>query len=155
MFLDLDHFKSVNDSLGHYIGDALLVETAHWLKMICREGDTVARLRGDEFVVLLVELGKDPHTAAKHAESVAEKIYEVLSYPFELGQYGPIMTSLSSGIALVHSDEHNADDLLKFADTAMYQAKKEGSNTTRFYQEQMEHWIKKTALYGKCPSQCG
>lgn len=65
------------------------------------------------------------------------------------------MTSSSIGIALVHSDEHNADDLLKFADTAMYQAKKEGSNTTRFYQEQMEHWIKKTALYGKCPSQCG
>lgn len=143
MFLDLDHFKSVNDSLGHHIGDALLVETAHRLKTICREGDTVARLGGDEFVVLLVELGKDPHTAAKHAESVAEKIHEVLTHPFELGQYGPIMTSSSIGIALVHSDEHNADDLLKFADTAMYQAKKEGRNTTRFYQEQMDHWIKK------------
>lgn len=143
MFLDLDHFKSVNDSLGHHIGDALLVETAQRLKAICREGDTVARLGGDEFVVLLVELGKDPHTAAKHAESVAEKIHEALSHPFELGQYSPIMTSSSIGIAIVSSDEQNSDDLLKFADTAMYQAKKEGRNTTRFYQEQMDHWIKK------------
>lgn len=143
MFLDLDHFKSVNDSLGHHIGDALLVETAHRLNAICREGDTVARLGGDEFVVLLVELGIDPHAAAKRAEMVAEKIHNALSYPFDVNHTEPILTSSSIGIAIVNSDDQTADDLLKFADTAMYQAKKEGRNTTRFYQEQMDHWIKK------------
>lgn len=143
MFLDLDHFKSVNDSLGHYVGDALLIETAVRLSSICREGDTVARLGGDEFVILLNELGNDPHVAAKRAEVVAEKIHEVLSFPFDVGQAEPIMTSSSIGIAIVNSAEQNSDDLLKFADTAMYQAKKEGRNTTRFYQEQMDQWIKK------------
>jgi len=143
MFLDLDHFKSINDSLGHYVGDALLIETAMRLKSICREGDTVARLGGDEFVILLNELGNDPHAAATRAEIVAEKIHDVLSHPFDVGQAEAITTSSSIGIAIVSSDEHNADDLLKFADTAMYQAKKEGRNTTRFYQEQMDQWIKK------------
>ncbi len=143
MFLDLDHFKSINDSLGHHIGDALLVETALRLVSICREEDTVSRLGGDEFVILLNELGNDPHIAAKHTEMVAEKIHEVLSEPFDLGLMEEIVTSSSIGIALVNSPEQNADDLLKFADTAMYQAKKEGRNTTRFYQEQMDQWIKK------------
>lgn len=143
MFLDLDRFKSINDSLGHHIGDALLIETAKRLIGICREEDTVARLGGDEFVILLNELGTDPHVAAKHAESVAEKIHEVLSIPFDIDQFEPITTSSSIGIALVASEEQSADDLLKFADTAMYQAKNDGRNTTRFYQEQMDHWIKK------------
>ena len=143
MFLDLDHFKSVNDSLGHYVGDLLLIETATRLTQICREGDTVARLGGDEFVILLNELGEDPHTAATKAEAVAEKIHEAFSASFDIGQVEPINTSSSIGIALVTSDTQNADDLLKFADTAMYQAKKEGRNTTRFYQEQMDQWIKK------------
>src|SRR3990167_6500398 len=143
MFLDLDHFKSINDSLGHHVGDALLIETAVRLSSICREGDTVARLGGDEFVILLNELGSDPHIAAQRAETVAEKIHEVLSFSFDVGQAESITTSSSIGIAIVSSDEQNADDLLKFADTAMYQAKKEGRNTTRFYQEQMDQWIKK------------
>lgn len=143
MFLDLDHFKSVNDSLGHYVGDLLLVETATRLSHICREGDTVARLGGDEFVILLNELGTDPLAAAARAETVAEKIHEVFSTPFEVGHSEPISTSSSIGIVLVSSNEQSADDLLKFADTAMYQAKKEGRNTTRFYQEEMDQWIKK------------
>ncbi|MDD5118028.1 MAG: EAL domain-containing protein [Sulfuricurvum sp.] len=143
MFLDLDHFKSVNDSLGHHIGDLLLIETASRLTSICREGDTVARLGGDEFVILLNELGNDSLSAANKVEKIAEKIHEVLSYPFNIGQPEPIMTSSSIGISLVGSDSQNADDLLKFADTAMYQAKKEGRNTTRFYQTKMDEWIKK------------
>lgn len=143
MFLDLDHFKSVNDSLGHYVGDLLLVETAERLTRICRDGDTVARLGGDEFVVLLNELGTDPMTAAKRAETVAEKIHEVFSVPFDVGLPEPISTSSSIGIVLASSNRQSADDLLKFADTAMYQAKKEGRNTTRFYQEEMDQWIKK------------
>ncbi|MBV5322146.1 MAG: EAL domain-containing protein [Sulfuricurvum sp.] len=143
MFLDLDNFKSINDSLGHHIGDMILIETASRLSSICREGDTVSRLGGDEFVILLGELGDDPHIAATHAEIVAEKIHAVLSIPFEADQLEPITTSTSIGIALVGSEDQNADDLLKFADTAMYQAKKEGRNTTRFYQEQMDQWIKK------------
>lgn len=143
MFLDLDHFKSVNDSLGHYIGDLLLVETADRLKRICREGDTVARLGGDEFVILLNELGQDPMIAAQHAETIAEKIHEVFSVSFDVGLSEPISTTSSIGIVLVSSHQQSADDLLKFADTAMYQAKKEGRNTTRFYQEEMDQWIKK------------
>ena len=143
LFLDLDHFKSVNDSLGHHIGDALLIETAKRLVSVCREGDTVARLGGDEFVILLGELGENPRIAAAKAESVAEKIHNTLSIPFDVGLREPIITSSSIGISLVGSDEQNADDLLKFADMAMYQAKKEGRNTTRFYQEQMDEWIKK------------
>jgi diguanylate cyclase (GGDEF)-like protein/PAS domain S-box-containing protein len=143
MFLDLDHFKSINDSLGHYIGDTLLIETAARLKSICREGDTVARLGGDEFVILLNDLGNDPHGAVMHAEIVAEKIHDILSIPFDVGQSEPIATSSSIGISIVSSPEQSVDDLLKFADTAMYQAKKEGRHTTRFYQEQMDQWIKK------------
>ncbi len=143
LFLDLDHFKSVNDSLGHHIGDRLLIETAKRLVSVCREGDTVARLGGDEFVILLNELGNDPHLAATRAEVVAEKIHNTLSKSFDVGLNEPIITSSSIGVSLVSSDEHTADDLLKFADTAMYQAKKEGRNTTRFYQEQMDQWIKK------------
>ncbi len=143
MFLDLDHFKTVNDSLGHHIGDMILIETASRLTSVCREEDTVARLGGDEFVILLNELGNDPHTAATRAEAVAEKIHTILTLPFETTQREPITTSTSIGIALVNSIEQNSDDLLKFADTAMYQAKKEGRNTTRFYQEQMDQWIKK------------
>lgn len=143
MFLDLDHFKSINDSLGHHVGDSLLIETAMRLVSVCREGDTVSRLGGDEFVVLLSDLGNDPHNAAKKAEIVAEKIHEVLALPFDVGTPEPIMTSSSIGISLVGSSEQSADDLIKFADTAMYQAKKEGRNTTRFYQEQMDQWIRK------------
>lgn len=143
LFLDLDHFKSVNDSLGHHIGDILLIEMAKRLVSVCREGDTVSRLGGDEFVILLNELGSDPHLAATKAEVVAEKIHEVLSKAFDVGLNEPIITSASIGISLVGSNEHTADDLLKFADTAMYQAKKEGRSTTRFYQEQMDQWIKK------------
>ncbi|MDO9208288.1 MAG: EAL domain-containing protein [Sulfuricurvum sp.] len=143
LFLDLDHFKSVNDSLGHHIGDALLIETAKRLVSVCREGDTVARLGGDEFVILLGELGDNPHIAAAKAESVAEKIHDTLSYGFDVGLSEPIVTSSSIGISLVSSDDQNADDLLKFADIAMYQAKKEGRSTTRFYQEKMDQWIKK------------
>ncbi|MDP3291204.1 MAG: EAL domain-containing protein [Sulfuricurvum sp.] len=143
MFLDLDHFKSVNDSLGHYVGDLLLIETAARLSRICREGDTVARLGGDEFVILLNDLGSDPLVAVTRAETVAEKIHEVFSTPFDVGAAETITTSSSIGIALVSSEVQSADDLLKFADTAMYQAKKEGRNTTRFYQDQMDQWIKK------------
>lgn len=146
MFLDLDHFKSINDSLGHHIGDALLIETAKRLKSICREVDTVSRLGGDEFVILLNELGNDPHIAATKVESVAEKIHEALSTPFDIGLSEAIVTSSSIGIALATSHTLSADDLLKYADTAMYQAKKEGRNTTRFYQEKMDQWIKHRLL---------
>ncbi len=146
LFLDLDHFKSVNDSMGHHVGDALLIETAKRLSGVCRAGDTVARLGGDEFVILLCELGSDAHTAASNAEGVAEKVHEILSQPFDIGLAEPVVTTSSIGIALVSSSDQNADDLLKFADTAMYQAKKEGRNTTRFYQEQMDQWIKNRLL---------
>lgn len=146
LFLDLDHFKSINDSLGHHIGDALLIETATRLKTVCRQEDTVARLGGDEFVVLLTELGSEQHLAATKAETVAEKIHQVLSEPFFLQNNIPLTISSSIGVAIIGDEAETADDLLKFADTAMYEAKKEGRNTTRFYQEQMDQWIKKRLM---------
>ena len=143
LFLDLDHFKTINDSLGHQAGDMLLIETAKRLSDVCREGDTVARLGGDEFVILLEDLGNDPHAAATKAEAVAEKVHNVLSYPYVSEGNESISTSSSIGIVLVSDEGQCAEDLLKYADTAMYQAKKEGRGTTRFYQEQMDQWIKK------------
>lgn len=146
LFLDLDHFKTINDSFGHHVGDALLIEASRRLVGACREDDTVARLGGDEFVILLNDLGPDSHAAASKAETVAEKIHHVLGFPFDLGLDDSVSTGLSIGIAMVNDDEQSADDLLKFADTAMYQAKKEGRGTTRFYQEKMDQWIKKRLL---------
>ncbi|HEU0187345.1 MAG TPA: PAS domain S-box protein [Gallionellaceae bacterium] len=128
MFLDLDRFKAVNDTLGHHIGDLLLQEVAHRTKACVRESDTVARLAGDEFTVLL------PHVhTPQDAAVIAEKIIASLSQPFQLeGHEAHIGCSI--GIAFYPTDAGTDDDLIKCADGAMYVAKEQGRGTFRFYQ---------------------
>jgi diguanylate cyclase (GGDEF)-like protein/PAS domain S-box-containing protein len=130
LFLDLDRFKGVNDSLGHAAGDALLIEAGKRLVELVRETDTVSRLGGDEFVVLLSGVG------ANGAQEVSEKILQVMRKPFEIEGHD-ISLSTSLGIALYPADGGDIGELLKNADTALYRAKQEGRNTLVFYNRDM------------------
>ncbi len=132
LFLDLDRFKDVNDSLGHPVGDRLLQAVAQRLGECLREGDTAARWGGDEFVVLLQDLGGEQGAAAQRASVVAEKIQRALSEAVTFDGYEVLVTP-STGIALYPWDADNATDLIKYADTAMYQAKAQGRNNFQFY----------------------
>ncbi len=127
MFLDLDRFKNVNDTLGHSVGDELLIQVAARLKSCVRDYDTVARLGGDEFVVIL----RGPDIAAD-AAIVAKKINLHLSEPFTIGRR-TLRTSTSVGIALYPENAKHIDDLMKNADTAMYFAKSKGGNIFCFF----------------------
>jgi len=127
MFLDLDKFKLINDTLGHSIGDELLIEVSRRLKISVRDSDTVARLGGDEFVVVLPAL-----KSATDAETVARKILASVGSPYELGGK-PVRTSPSIGIALYPQNAADGDELLKNADAAMYEAKQAGRNGYRFF----------------------
>ncbi|MFA6192181.1 MAG: EAL domain-containing protein [Sulfurimonas sp.] len=142
MFLDLDNFKNINDSLGHDVGDKLLIAAALRLKKAIRAEDTVARIGGDEFVVLIPDLGENEKLSATEAEYIAEKIHAVLAESFEIEGHKLNITS-SIGIAFITSADESADDILKYADIAMYQAKKAGRDTTRFYKQKMDEWIKR------------
>lgn len=130
LFLDLDKFKQVNDSLGHASGDRLLQQVAQRIQHCLREVDTVARFAGDEFVVLL----EDFHSA-EHANQVAEKIRQALNAPFDLqGQSRTVFPSI--GIALYPQHAQDAQQLLNHADSAMYQAKSKGGNCAHIAVEQ-------------------
>jgi diguanylate cyclase (GGDEF)-like protein/PAS domain S-box-containing protein len=120
LLIDLDHFKEINDTLGHLVGDDLLVEAARRISACTRESDTVARLGGDEFIVILTRL-----TDPRHAETVASKIIERLAEPFRLGNAVGYV-SASVGITLYPQDAREVEDLLKGADQAMYVAKRQG-----------------------------
>jgi len=138
LFLDLDHFKTLNDALGHSIGDSLLEQLAQRLSQQIRSEDTVARLGGDEFIILLSELNKDPDIAAKQARGIAEKIQRILTEPFFLFEHEHHI-SASIGISLFSADtDANADDVLKHADNAMYKAKALGRNQICFYRPDMQ-----------------
>lgn len=131
LFLDLDRFKLINDSLGHPVGDALLVSAAQRLKNTVRQGDTVARLGGDEFVVILESLDEQRAPAA-----VAGKILNALAEPITLaGQ--ELTVTCSIGIAIYPDDGEDADTLIKNADAAMYQAKRSGRSTCAFYSPEL------------------
>lgn len=131
LFIDLDHFKSVNDSLGHASGDQLLKAVAVRLSASVRNSDTVCRNGGDEFVVLLVEGRK-----MQDASVTAQKIISALAEPFILGPH-EVRVSCSIGISVYPVDADNADGLLKNADTAMYHAKKAGRNNFQFFKHSM------------------
>ncbi|HEX8284944.1 MAG TPA: EAL domain-containing protein [Pyrinomonadaceae bacterium] len=120
LFLDLDRFKIINDSLGHMVGDQLLVGIAHRLEACLRPGDTVARLGGDEFTILLEDL-----TGTEDALEVARRVQEAVTQPFNIGGH-EVFTTASIGIALSNTGYERAEDLLRDADTAMYRAKMEG-----------------------------
>lgn len=141
MFLDLDNFKPLNDAHGHVVGDLLLIEVAKRLKSCIREVDTVARFGGDEFVVMLSELNEDKAMSTRQTETVAEKIRVRLSEPYLLsvrreGQAAAMVEHLctvSIGISLFINHEASQDEILKWADAAMYQAKDAGRNLIRFH----------------------
>ena len=138
LFVDLDHFKNINDTRGHNVGDLLLKEVAHRLVASVREMDTVARLGGDEFTVLLENLGEDLDAAARQAGVVSEKILRSISKPYILSVSEHHRTTASIGVALFSPNENSADDLMKQADVAMYQAKDAGRNTVRFFDAEMQ-----------------
>jgi diguanylate cyclase (GGDEF)-like protein/PAS domain S-box-containing protein len=131
IFLDLDNFKSINDTLGHLVGDELLKAVAVRLKECVRDTDTLNRQGGDEFMIVL-----DGVPDLDAMSRVAEKILAYLAKPFHIGG-NELVTSLSMGIAVYPEDGQDYDTLFKKADTAMYQAKGAGRNTYRFYSEQM------------------
>lgn len=131
LFLDLDHFKKINDTLGHSVGDKLLIEIARRLKSVVREEDTVSRLGGDEFNILL------PGTEFKGAALVAEKIITAVSEPFQIEQ-NILHISLSVGISLFPENGANYETLYKNADTALYQSKEKGRNQYQFFTQEMQ-----------------
>jgi diguanylate cyclase (GGDEF)-like protein/PAS domain S-box-containing protein len=132
MFLDLDHFKDVNDLQGHDMGDLLLIEVARRIKESVRESDTIARLGGDEFTVILSDLQHDHNVG-----QVASKIVEALSKPYLLGAQETFL-SASMGIAIFPGDGASSTDLLKHADQALYVAKNEGRSCFRFFTASMQ-----------------
>jgi len=131
MLLDLDYFKSINDSLGHSIGDRLLIEVAQRLSSCLRSEDTVARLGGDEFVILLPNI-RNQAEALKIATQIAEKVRQTLLPAYEIDGNNLVL-SHSSGIAISPADGDSAETLIKHADTAMYQAKKKGRDNYQFF----------------------
>ncbi|WP_353661390.1 EAL domain-containing protein [Hydrogenimonas sp. SS33] len=136
LFLDLDNFKQINDSMGHDVGDYLLVQLAKRLTELMRTGDIVARLGGDEFVVLLSDIKGDREEAALKSEIVAKKICEEIARPFSI-KGRKLHFSVSIGITLF---KHGRDffDLLKEADVAMYEAKSSGKNSIKLFDSQLE-----------------
>ena len=137
MLLDLDHFKQLNDSRGHDVGDILLQQVAERLQTCVRKSDSVARLGGDEFVVLLEALSPQAHEAAAQAEVVAMKVLDAFKPPFPLRQQLHDSTP-SIGIVVFGRDHEGMDELLKKADVAMYQAKAAGRNNARFFDPAMQ-----------------
>lgn len=137
LFIDLDNFKTLNDTLGHDQGDLLLQQVAQRLNTCVRSVDTVARLGGDEFVVMLEELSPKPHELALHARGVGEKILTMLAVPYALAGY-QYRSTPSIGIAPFTGEQTSVGELLKQADLAMYQAKTAGRNTLRFFDPGMQ-----------------
>ena len=131
MFLDLDHFKNINDTLGHGVGDQLLVVLAARMQSVVREQDTVARLGGDEFILLL------PDTGSKGAARVAQKLLQTISFPVQIGPIELTVTP-SMGIAQYPRDGDDLETLSKRADIAMYRAKQSGRNGYQFYTTEMQ-----------------
>jgi diguanylate cyclase (GGDEF)-like protein/PAS domain S-box-containing protein len=139
LILDLDHFKTLNDTQGHDVGDQLLVEVAQRLTANVRQQDTVSRLGGDEFVVMLEGLGEDEPLAARQAEMVAEKVRCALNRPYLLNaREAKFHSTTSIGLTLFRGQEASVDMLLKQADVALYQAKGAGRNLVRFFNPTMQ-----------------
>jgi diguanylate cyclase (GGDEF)-like protein/PAS domain S-box-containing protein len=143
-FLDLDHFKNINDSLGHRAGDLLLCEVASRLKLCVREGDTVARLGGDEFTIILEDI-----RSVQYVAKVAEKIFDILSKAYLLDAT-EVNVSPSIGISLYPADGRDVDILLRNADAAMYHAKKSGRNNFQFYSAEMNAQAAKRLTMETC-----
>lgn len=145
LLLDLDYFKTLNDTLGHDTGDLMLKQVAQRLAGLVREEDTVARFGGDEFVVMLVNLSESAGEAAALVEKIGRKISAALSLPYELKETS-YHISPSIGASLFLGQDTEMDTLLKQADLAMYKAKETGRNTLRFFDPDMAHEVSKRAV---------
>ena len=146
LFVDLDNFKKINDTTGHHTGDELLVRAAQRMKRAVRDGDTVARFGGDEFIVVLEELGADATGAAMRAAQVAEKLRIGMAEPYEIDGQSFYCTA-SLGATLFIGGEDTADAVLMHADLAMYRAKQDGRNALRFFEPGMQDELaRRTAL---------
>ena len=137
LFIDLDDFKTLNDTRGHDVGDMLLVQVAQRLLGCVRETDTVSRFGGDEFVIMIENLGADERIAASQVELIGEKIRAELNQPYQLRDF-EYHSSTSIGVCLFHGNELQIDELLKRADAAMYQSKRSGRNVLRFFDPAMQ-----------------
>lgn len=137
LFLDMDRFKTLNDTLGHEYGDRMLVEVARRMQACVRESDTVARLGGDEFVVLLEDVDEQSAVASQKVAQIAEKIRASLSVSYQLAEHEHL-SSPSIGVSLYRGNEEPVEVLLKYADMAMYQAKDAGRNAVRFFDPGMQ-----------------
>ena len=145
LFIDLDNFKSLNDTQGHDVGDLLLQQVAQRLTGCVREGDTVARLGGDEFVVMLENLSRDGGEAATQTEAVGNQILAALNQPYQLGGHECINTP-SIGAIVIGDDNQTVDELIKQADIAMYQSKKAGRNALRFFDPKTQQAVYQRAM---------
>ncbi|MEI7431637.1 MAG: EAL domain-containing protein [Betaproteobacteria bacterium] len=139
LLIDLDDFKTLNDTLGHEVGDLLLQQVAQRLSACVREGDTVGRLGGDEFLVILENLSENTQIAASQAQLIGEMILSSLSHTYQLAEYSHLSTP-SIGITLFEKHK-STDDLLKQAELAMYQAKSAGRSTLRFFDPEMQKTV--------------
>jgi diguanylate cyclase (GGDEF)-like protein len=137
LFLDLDHFKTINDSLGHSVGDKLLQQVATRISQRMREEDTAARLGGDEFIILMSEVGDSPDEAMENVTNMAEVILHLFDAPFFIKGH-ELHVTVSIGIALFPTTESSPDQLLQKSDVAMYEAKQAGRNTIRMFLPEMQ-----------------
>ena len=137
LFLDMDRFKTLNDTLGHDHGDRFLIEVARRMLHCVRDVDTVARIGGDEFVVLIEEIGLNAEEVSQKSAMIAEKIRAALAAPYQIGD-NEHHSSSSIGICLYRGNNESVDSLFKHADMAMYQAKGSGRNAVRFFDPTMQ-----------------
>ncbi len=137
MYIDLDNFKVLNDTRGHDAGDQLLIEVAQRLLSCVRKEDTLARFGGDEFMIMLKDLGTNSQEASEKLRRVAEKVFQALGQPYKLAEQIHHITP-SIGITLFVGTQSSAQELLKQADIAMYQAKNDGRNTLRYFDPQIQ-----------------
>jgi diguanylate cyclase (GGDEF)-like protein/PAS domain S-box-containing protein len=140
LLIDVDNFKSINDTLGHGTGDRMLQEIARRLSSVARGGDTVARIGGDEFVVLLQSLSESQPEAAAQAESVGEHVQREVSRPYEIANHS-LRSACSIGVVLFRNSGANAEEIIKQAELAMYEAKEAGRDALRFFDPRMQELI--------------
>jgi diguanylate cyclase (GGDEF)-like protein/PAS domain S-box-containing protein len=146
LFVDLDHFKKVNDTIGHQAGDQLLVEAARRMRQAVRASDTVARFGGDEFVLVLEGLGREPLQAGAHARRVADKVLAGISGHYELGGQ-TFYCTVSIGATLFRGSADSVETVLRHADLAMYRTKQGGRNAVSFFETSMQvELAQRTAL---------
>jgi diguanylate cyclase (GGDEF)-like protein/PAS domain S-box-containing protein len=146
LYLDLDNFKLLNDTMGHDLGDMLLCQAAQRLRATVRHSDQLARLGGDEFVVVLESLGDSLHSAVAEANGVVTKLLAALGQPYQLGSL-LFKSTASIGITLFHGNGTSIETLLKQADLAMYRAKADGRNTARFFDPSMQDAADRRAAF--------